>query len=104
MADRRVLVAYGSETGNAQQAAEELTAVLERLHFAVQLQPADSVELAALKQRPLAIVITSTTGQGELPNNAQLFWKKLLRRKLPPNFLSGLAFVVFGLGDSSYPK
>lgn len=32
------------------------------------------------------------------------FWKFLLRRSLPPNFLSSLSFAVIGLGDSSYQK
>lgn len=50
------------------------------------------------------LVITSTTGQGDLPVNARQFWKSILRRKLPPTYLSNVRFATFGLGDSSYPK
>lgn len=59
---------------------------------------------SSLKDFSILIVIVSTTGQGDLPNNARLFWKGLLRRKLPPKYLDGVQFTTFGLGDSSYPK
>ena len=42
--------------------------------------------------------------QGQFPDNAQSFWKFLLRKSLPPDSLSGLQYAVFGLGDSGYPK
>ena len=48
--------------------------------------------------------MVSTTGQGEQPSNAKVFWKKLLRRKLGPGTLQSLRFAIFGLGDSSYPQ
>ncbi|CAF9909728.1 MAG: NAPDH-dependent diflavin reductase [Heterodermia speciosa] len=50
------------------------------------------------------LVVTSTTGQGDVPANARQFWKSILRRKLPPTYLSNVHFTTFGLGDSSYPK
>jgi len=46
----------------------------------------------------------STTGQGDLPANSRAFWKKLLRKKLPPTYLKQVDFAIFGLGDSSYPQ
>lgn len=39
-----------------------------------------------------------------MPGNATAFWKRLLRKKLPPTCLNRLKFSIFGLGDSSYPK
>lgn len=52
----------------------------------------------------VVIFAVSTTGQGEFPENARKFWKSLLRKRLPPNCLSHVAFTTFGLGDSSYPQ
>lgn len=57
-----------------------------------------------LARHALAVFVTSTTGQGDVPANAVTFWKSLLRKKLPPTCLSHLRFTIFGLGDSSYPK
>ena len=59
---------------------------------------------AALPASSLVIICISTTGQGDFPGNASLFWKGLLRRKLTSSYLEHVAFAVFGLGDSSYPR
>lgn len=122
MQDRSALVAYGSETGNAYDYAEELGRMLERIHFWTHVPKLDDIDTASkqtgkvlshteadmgqssLTQYSLVIVVVSTTGQGDLPNNARHFWKSLLRRKLPPSYLQTVQFTTFGLGDSSYPK
>lgn len=59
---------------------------------------------SSLNIHSIIIIVTSTTGQGDLPVNARLFWKRLLRKKLPPDYLNAVRFTTFGLGDSSYPK
>jgi sulfite reductase alpha subunit-like flavoprotein len=50
------------------------------------------------------IFAISTTGQGDLPANAQSFWRLLRSVRLPPGCLQSVRFTSFGLGDSSYPK
>ncbi|KAJ5317851.1 hypothetical protein PENANT_c004G08132 [Penicillium antarcticum] len=102
--ERSVLILYGSETGNAQEVAEELGALTERLRFATHVSELNQYKPNALFSYTLTIFVASTTGQGDLPANARLFWKSLLLKKLPPTFLKGINFACFGLGDSSYPK
>ncbi|PON15324.1 hypothetical protein C2W62_24450 [Candidatus Entotheonella serta] len=46
----------------------------------------------------------STTGQGDMPHNSLLFWKKLLRKRLPRDCLARVRFTCCGLGDSTYLK
>ncbi|KAI9781129.1 MAG: NAPDH-dependent diflavin reductase [Candelina submexicana] len=101
---RTALILYGSETGNAQDIAEELGRLLERLHFVTRVCDMNSVDSSNLSHNTVALFAISTTGQGDIPANAQLFWKSLLRRRLPPDHLQGVKFATFGLGDSSYPK
>ncbi|KAJ5702444.1 hypothetical protein N7488_009992 [Penicillium malachiteum] len=101
---RSVLILYGSETGNAQEVAEELGAVTERLCFATHVSELNQVKPETLFNYTLTIFVVSTTGQGDLPANARTFWKSLLLKRLPPTFLNGVNFASFGLGDSSYPK
>ena len=48
--------------------------------------------------------VISTTGQGDMPHNSLLFWRKLLRKRLPPGCLSEMNYTCFGLGDSTYVK
>lgn len=39
-----------------------------------------------------------------MPHNSLLFWKKLLRKRLPPGCLAQLRYTCLGLGDSTYLK
>ncbi|KAL2786595.1 hypothetical protein BJX66DRAFT_328481 [Aspergillus keveii] len=101
---RSALVLYGSETGNAQDVAEEIGALAERLHFTTHVSELNHVKADTLSSHTVVIFAVSTTGQGDLPANARTFWRSLLLKKLPATFLSGVQFTWFGLGDSSYPK
>ncbi|KAK3379294.1 hypothetical protein B0T24DRAFT_150680 [Lasiosphaeria ovina] len=102
---RRITVLYGSETGNGEDIAMELGQMAERLHFQVAVDDMDSFKLSDLLQSSLAIFVTSTTGQGDMPKNTAKFWRNLRREKLNgTNCLGALKFTIFGLGDSSYPK
>ncbi|KAJ5575815.1 hypothetical protein N7535_002741 [Penicillium sp. DV-2018c] len=101
---RSILILYGSETGNAQEVAEELGALTERLHFATHVFELNQCKPEDLSSYTLTIFVTSTTGQGDFPANARTFWKSLLLKKLPATYLKGINFACFGLGDSSYPK
>ncbi|KAL3474542.1 hypothetical protein BJX99DRAFT_231531 [Aspergillus californicus] len=102
--NRSALVVYGSETGNAQDVAEEIGALAERLHFNTQVSELNHVKAESLRCHTIVIFAVSTTGQGDLPANARTFWRSLLLKKLTGTFLSGVRFSWFGLGDSSYPK
>ncbi|KAL8966171.1 MAG: hypothetical protein Q9197_006137 [Variospora fuerteventurae] len=102
--ERTAAVVYGSETGNALEYAEEAGRILERLHFHTVVQPLNALQPIFLSRFKFVVAIVSTTGQGDLPANARLFWKKLLRKRLPPDHLQHVNFTSFGLGDSSYPQ
>lgn len=63
--DRSALVLYGSETGNAQDMAEELGRVFQRLHFQSTVEELDAIDLVrlsslALYQRGCRFTILST--------------------------------------------
>ena len=102
--DRTALVLYGSETGNAQDVAEELGRHIERLRFDTRVTNLDDVTLNSLRLYSFIVIAISTTGQGDLPLNARTFWKSLLRKRLGPDHLHNVSFALFGLGHSSYPK
>ncbi|KAI1329717.1 riboflavin synthase domain-like protein [Xylariaceae sp. FL0255] len=102
--DRRMLVLYGSETGNSEEAAGEIESMGRRLHFRTDLEEMNDVKLSGLLQYSLVVFVISTTGRGDIPRNARAFWKSLLRKRLPPDCLSQVKFTTFGLGDSSYTQ
>jgi sulfite reductase alpha subunit-like flavoprotein len=120
---RTALVLYGSETGNAQEVAEELGRTAERLRFVTHVGECNGVKAVSvalllshngiiiltickdsLASYSLVIFVVSTTGQGDFPLNGRAFWRTLLLKRLSPTFLSGVQCTQFGLGDSSYPK
>ncbi|KAF2277740.1 NADPH dependent diflavin oxidoreductase-like protein 1 [Westerdykella ornata] len=101
---RRALVVYGSETGNAQDIAEELGRIAERLRFDTDVAELNAISLRQLLQYSVVLISISTTGQGELPQNSQIFWRALRSTRLRPGCLHQVHFASFGLGDSSYPK
>ena len=102
---QRLVVLYGSQTGTAQDLAEELGRKGKRRGFSpVEVQAWDSYDVTRLPEETLVLAVVSTTGDGEEPDNMRKSWGFLLRKALPAGSLSGLRFATFGLGDTSYPK
>lgn len=99
-----LLILYGSQTGAAQEVAEQVEAEAVRRRFAVRCLPMDAYPLASLPSERLLVTICSTTGQGDPPDNMRAFWQFLRRRDLPASALAHVCHACFGLGDSSYPK
>ncbi|KAM4663145.1 NADPH-dependent diflavin oxidoreductase 1 isoform 2-T2 [Discoglossus pictus] len=104
MADRRLLILFGSQTGTAEDMAERIARQARRRHFTCRVEALDSYNVANLINEPLVIFVCATTGQGDPPDNMKNFWRFIFRRNLPPNSLCLMDFAVLGLGDSSYPK
>ena len=48
------------------------------------------------------ILVSSTTGDGEQPENVIKFWRRLRPKSLPADFLSSVKFAQLGLGDTNY--
>lgn len=101
---RTALILFASETGTAEDAAEALGRLFERERWDVDVKPMDAVQLPDLLKPTFTIFVCSTTGQGDIPANGRLFWKSLLRKRLPIGCLRSLRFTSFGFGDSSYVK
>ncbi|NXR62762.1 NDOR1 oxidoreductase, partial [Rhadina sibilatrix] len=104
MAERRLLVLFGSQTGTAQDTAERVGREAKRRHLRCRVEALDSCDLANLIHEPLVVFVCATTGQGEPPDNMKVFWRFLFRKNLPASSLCQLDYAVLGLGDSSYPK
>ncbi|KAI9592068.1 hypothetical protein BDF19DRAFT_472185 [Syncephalis fuscata] len=100
----RLLILYGSQTGNAADAAERIRRAAKRRHYQPALFALDDYDRTRLIEEKLVIFIVSTTGQGEEPDNMKKFWRFLLRKDLPRDALYQMQYSVFGLGDSSYEK
>jgi sulfite reductase alpha subunit-like flavoprotein len=49
-------------------------------------------------------VVCSTTGNGDAPESACHFWRKIKNQKQPKDLLTNISFGVLGLGDTNYDK
>ena len=95
-----VTVLYGSQTGNSEKLAQELHSRLVQEGWSVRLEAMGSYKTAQLKRDACLLVIVSTHGEGDPPDNALPFYEFLHSKKAPK--LEGLRFSVLALGDTSY--
>ncbi|WP_370611638.1 NADPH-dependent assimilatory sulfite reductase flavoprotein subunit [Klebsiella aerogenes] len=89
-----------SQTGNARRVAEALRDDLQAAQLNVKLVNAGDYKFKQIAGEKLLVVVTSTQGEGEPPEEAVALHKFLFSKKAPK--LEGTAFAVFGLGDTSY--
>lgn len=89
-----------SQTGNARRVAEALRDDLIAAQLNVKLVNAGDYKFKQIASEKLLVIVTSTQGEGESPEEAVALHKFLFSKKAPK--LEGTAFAVFGLGDTSY--
>lgn len=101
-AARRITVLSASQTGNARRVATDLHAKLSTAGLDARLLSAADFKSKTLPEEDIFLLVASTQGEGEPPEEAVPLYKFLFGKKAPD--LGRLSFAVLGLGDSSYPK
>ena len=99
-ASKEVTILYGSQSGNARGLANKAGKTLETSGFQVTVSAVSDFKPNQLKKIKNLLVIVSTHGEGEPPDNAKSFHEFLHSKRAPK--LEGLQFSVLALGDSSY--
>ena len=96
----KLTILYASQTGNAKGVAETLKAQADASGIAAELYNVADYKIKQLKKETHVIIVASTNGEGEAPDDAIEFHKQLKSGKAGK--LDGLSYGVIGLGDSSY--
>lgn len=96
-----LLIAYGSQSGNAESLAKRLGKEALGRGFAAKVAGLDSVQASEFKQHGNVLIITSTWGEGDMPDNAIPFWDTINNNGSSPK-LDGVKFSVLALGDMNY--
>ena len=93
------LVAYASQTGNAEELATQTAQSLQLAGIPVRLCALAELTAMDLQQAERALFLVSTYGEGDAPDNAAAFMGRLMTGELA---LPQLHYGVLALGDRSY--
>ena len=96
-----VTVLSASQTGHAREVAANLHAALTQQGINAKLVSAADYKPKTIADEQVLLLVTSTQGEGEPPEEALSLHRLLFGKKAPQ--LPALRFAVCGLGDSSYP-
>ena len=99
-AAQTVTILYGSQTGNGRGVAQALAAKAQAQGYTVNLTSMGEYNVRQLKQETLLLLVVSTHGEGEAPDDAIELHKFLASKRAPK--LENLHYSVLALGDSSY--
>ena len=95
-------ILFGTQTGNSESVAEDLSNFALSNGFKTQINALDDIEMNNLSKMKNVAIITSTYGEGEMPDNAQLFWNALSSNTAPQ--LNNMNYSVLALGDTGYEE
>ncbi|MEU9910701.1 bifunctional nitrate reductase/sulfite reductase flavoprotein subunit alpha [Streptomyces sp. NPDC051001] len=97
---REVVVLWASQTGNAQEFAGAVADRLSASGHRPLLAGMDDTDPGTLPRGADLLLVTSTFGDGDAPDNGSGFWDRLAAEQAPR--LDGVRYSVLAFGDSSY--
>lgn len=98
----KTLILFGTQTGTAEDLAEQLSDKLATSGVNNHIENMFDVNLEFASSFHRLIIIISTWGDGEPPDDGEAFHLELINNQ--SNILNGNEYAVFGLGDSGYEQ
>jgi len=98
--DRSLAILFGSQSGNSEELAAKLAKQAANYGLEGTVYDMDGFDFGSLSGMKRALIVCSTWGEGEMPDNAEDLWQ--ISTKAPAGSLSGVHYSVCALGDTSY--
>lgn len=98
---RKLTVLYGTESGNSEELAAQLSKAGKQKGFKANVLNMAESKLSDLKDAGTLLVVISTWGDGEPPEAAEAFYNELMDGGVS---LEGVDFSICALGDTSYDQ
>ena len=99
--DRSLNILFGSQTGNAAGLAEKTAKLAADYGLQPNIVDMDGFDPARLASLKRVMIITSTWGEGEMPDNADGMWNAI---NANGPALGSVHFSVCAIGDTSYDE
>ena len=97
---RTLHILYGSQTGNSESLANDAAASAKSHGLLPVVKSMDEIEISHLAKMEYLLIITSTYGEGAMPDNAEMLWEAASSNDAPR--MESVNYSVLALGDTSY--
>ena len=100
MSDNSLLLIFGTETGNAEELAEDAANMAKGFDLDATVMDMEDIEPDDISTSKRLIVVCSTWGEGEQPVNAQDLYDAV--EETEEGSMEGVNFAVLALGDTAF--
>ena len=100
MSDNSLLLIFGTETGNAEELAEDAANMAKDFDLEATVMDMEDIEPDDISTSKRLIVVCSTWGEGEQPVNAQDLYDAV--EETEEGSMEGVNFAVLALGDTAF--
>ena len=100
ISDRDLLLIFGTETGNAEELAEDAAGLAKNYDLNPDVMDMEDINPDDISSSKRVIVICSTWGEGEQPVNAQDLYDAVSETE--EGSMNGVNFAVLALGDTAF--
>ena len=98
--DRSLVLLFGSQSGNSEGLVAKISKQAKEYGLEGEIHDMDGFDFNSLSSKKRVLIVCSTWGEGEMPDNAEELWQFAISESASK--LEGIHFAVCALGDTSY--